>query len=356
MTNPFIAQRELRAGRALVLFANRGVVALSGTDRLSYLDALVSQHILGLQPGESVESLLLDPQGHIERALRITDDGQTSWIFVDENQAPELAGYLDRMTFRKDAAARDVSEQFATIGMFSEEMLSSLTARVPGAIAWRDPWERISSGGWQYASDVEHPADGWNYSELLIPAVSVEQGRVILEQALPGVPLVHENAWDALRIAAWRPRLTTEVDATSLPHELDWLRSAVHLDKGCYRGQETVAKVHNLGHPPRRLVQLHLDGTSNQLPEHDAIVRFAGESVGRVTSVGQHVDEGPIALAVIKRTVDSGAELTVDAPPGSAISELPATQVVIVPPDAGRVVDVPRLTRFGRVFRTPLDE
>ena len=88
--------------------------------------------------------------------------------------------------------------------------------------------------------------------------------------------LVGTWALEALRVAAWRPRLGHETDHRTIPHEVDWLRTAVHLTKGCYRGQETVARVHNLGRPPRRLVMLHLDGSGHGLPEQGADVLLDG--------------------------------------------------------------------------------
>jgi tRNA-modifying protein YgfZ len=155
-------------------------------------------------------------------------------------------------------------------------------------------------------------------------------------------------AVEALRIAAWRPRFATEVDERTIPHELDWLRSAVHLSKGCYRGQETVAKVHNLGHPPRRLVLLHLDGSEGVLPASDDEVLLGEAVVGRITAAALHYELGPIALAVVKRATDPAAVLTVR----SAQVALAAAQEVIVPTDAGATAGVPRLPRLGSVKRS----
>jgi folate-binding protein YgfZ len=166
------------------------------------------------------------------------------------------------------------------------------------------------------------------------------------------VPAAGTLALEALRIAAWRPRAATEVDATTIPHELDWLRSAVHLTKGCYRGQETVAKVHNLGHPPRRLVMLHLDGSDGVLPAAGDAVSAPGNDgatvVGRVTAAALHHELGPIALAVVKRTADPVATLTVQTEDGTVVS---AAQELVVPPDAGAEADIPRLPRLGAVKR-----
>jgi folate-binding protein YgfZ len=271
--NPFTQQRDLQGGSAIVAFPDRGVVELSGSDRLSYLDSLVSQDVAALEPRISAEALLLDPQGHIERAMRIVDDGHSTWLLVDAAQAPPLAAFLDRMTFSKDAAARDASSDFVTVGFFTggsaEALLGPMTA-VPNGhpLVWRDPWRSVANGGWQYADAQGHPAGQWNYAEALVELSRIGE--------LDELARASVDAWDALRIAAWRPSMATEVDANALPHEVDWLRSAVHLSKGCYRGQETVAKVHNLGHPPRRLVMLHLDGTTNELPLAGAVITLDG--------------------------------------------------------------------------------
>jgi folate-binding protein YgfZ len=173
----------------------------------------------------------------------------------------------------------------------------------------------------------------------------IERDRLV---ELEDHPVAGLLALEALRIAAWRPRAATEVDATTIPHELDWLRSAVHLSKGCYRGQETVAKVHNLGHPPRRIVLLHLDGSEGVLPEPGADVVLGETVIGRVTSVALHHELGPIALAVVKRSTDPLATLGVRSGAGAVLA---AAQEIIVPPDAGAAADVPRLPRLGAVRR-----
>ena len=154
-------------------------------------------------------------------------------------------------------------------------------------------------------------------------------------------------AADALRVAAWRPRWSAEVDERVLPHEVDWIRTAVHLSKGCYRGQETVAKVHNLGHPPRRLVALQLDGSDSVLPSRGSAVYAGADVVGAITSSALHFEDGPIALAVVRRSTPVDVDLTVDTDAG----RISAAQEVVVPPEAGATANVPRLTRLSR--RTP---
>ena len=158
----------------------------------------------------------------------------------------------------------------------------------------------------------------------------------VAEREAAGWRLAGTWATEALRVEAWRPRLAHEVDHRSVPHELDWLRTAVHLQKGCYRGQETVARVHNLGRPPRRLVLLHLDGSLHVVPEAGAEVRLGGaegRAVGTMTTVARHHELGPVALAVVKRSVPEDAELTVVGDVGGQELQLAAAQEVVVPGD-----------------------
>jgi folate-binding protein YgfZ len=375
--NPLGEQKALAAGRAVVDLSDRAVITVTGLDRLTWLDSLTSQSLTHLAPGDSAETLLLDPTGHLQHAIRVVDDGVTAWLLVDAVECAPLVAWLDRMRFMLRVEVADRTPDFATVGTLDVGTFtagpSALAADLPAAapngvpLVWRDPWVDVAPGGHQYAHVLAHPASVWTYSEVLVDRATAAES--LAEFAAAGT-----LALEALRIAAWRPRLSTEVDERSIPHELDWLRSAVHLNKGCYRGQETVAKVHNLGHPPRRLVMLHLDGSEGVLPAPgaevllpapgaevllpapgaeallsatDAADAVAPTAIGHVTSVALHYELGPIALAVIKRNTDPAAELVVAAD-GVTIA---AAQEVIVPTDAGAEANVPRLPRLGAVTR-----
>lgn len=346
--DPVSEQRMLAAGRAIVDLSDRGVITVTGPDRLTWLDSLTSQSLTQLEPGQSAETLLLDPNGRLEHSIRLIDDGVTTWLLVEGSQTAALAAWLDRMRFMLRVEVADVTAQWATIGHLAlADAPPLVTAAEPNGVAlvWRDPWPTVQSGGWQYALEAEHPGTDFPAVEVLI-----ERSRLTDVAAAVRAATVHAAgtlALEALRIAAWRPRFGAEVDDRTIPHELDWLRSAVHLSKGCYRGQETVAKVHNLGHPPRRLVMLHLDGSDAVLPGAGSPVLLDGSAVGTITSSARHHELGPIALAMIKRSVDPAAALTVEAE-GVAIA---AAQQVIVPTDAGATAGVPRLPRLGAVTR-----
>jgi folate-binding protein YgfZ len=334
--NPLGEQRALAAGEAIVDLSDRAVLTVTGRDRLTWLDSLTSQALAELAPGDSAETLLLDPSGRIEHAMRVLDDGVTTWLLVDGEEGAPLLAWLDRMRFTLHVEVADRSDDFLTVATFES---TAVPAASPNGIplVWVDPWADVAAGGHQYARAVPHPASGWTYREILVER----------DADLSGFGAAGTLALEALRIAAWRPRLTTEADEKAIPHEFDWLRSAVHLSKGCYRGQETVAKVHNLGHPPRRLVMLHLDGSENVQPVHGDPVLMGEDQVGAVTAAALHYELGPIALALIKRNVDADATLAVS----SQDALIAASQETIVPTDAGAEANVPKLPRLGAVQR-----
>ncbi|KHK96228.1 aminomethyltransferase [Microbacterium mangrovi] len=323
--NPVAEQRSLAAGTALAVLGDRAVIAVPGEDRLSWLDSVSSQALTNLAPGESTELLILDPQGHVEHAAGVVDDGETTWLIADAADAEGLLAWLRRMRFRLRVDPRDASDEFAIVAG-----TRAAIAGVPAAAVWHDPWPGVTAGGWAYGSGA--PERDW--AEALVPVASLESV-VSAAQGIAGAV-----AADALRVAAWRPRMA-DVDERTLPHEMDWLRTAVHLNKGCYRGQETVAKVHNLGHPPRRLVALQLDGV---VPARGDAVRRDDAEVGTVVASALHFEEGPIALALLRRSVPVDAALAV----ATADGDVAAAQEVIVPPDAGATADVPRMPRLGR--------
>jgi folate-binding protein YgfZ len=341
--NPMGEQRALAAGDAIVDLSHRAVLSIGGPDRLTWIDSLTSQSVARLAPGESSETLLLDPTGRLEYAVRLLDDGVVLWLLLERDEAPGLLAWLDRMRFLLRVELADRTGDFATIGTLGSPAIAAASPDgVP--LVWHDPWTTVATGGHQYAITDHHPGAGWTYSEILVPRSTFADLARLPAARLPAAGLL---ALEALRIAAWRPRFATEADEKTIPHELDWLRSAVHLSKGCYRGQETVAKVHNLGHPPRRLVMLHLDGSESVLPEPGDEVVDGEKAVGLVTSSARHFELGPIALAVVKRTTDPRATLTVRTG-GTVVA---AAQEVIVPPEAGAAANVPRLPRLGAVKR-----
>lgn len=355
--DPVPEQRALARGTGYVDQSQRGVVTVTGADRLTWLTTLSSQVLTGLKPGQSTETMFLSIQGRVEFAPHAMDDGTTTWLIAESQEAPGLAAWLDSMRFALRVEVADVSDQWAIIAA-TKDLSSELSAASEGARAasspvavWRDPWPEISPGGYAYSMEPEHPGLERPWFEHVIPMADLDSAAAALDEQ--GFTPAGSWAAEALRIAAWRPRWGAETDVKTIPHELDWMRTAVHLSKGCYKGQETVARVHNLGHPPRRLTFLDLDGSQHTLPAAGAEVFLNDKKVGHVTSARLHHEAGPIALAVLKRNVDPRADLLVrdtvaenseqeGTDNNGAVEQWAAAQTVVVQPDAGSVVGRPK--------------
>ncbi len=287
-------QRHLVAGEGFVDLSHRGVVRVSGPDRLTWLHSLTSQHLERLEPHAWTGALVLSPQGHVEHAFYGYDDGEAFTAHTEPGQAGALAQWLDRMRFMMRVEVTDLTADLATV--------------------WRP-------------SKVE---DGVAFSGyVFVPRADLA---TFGEAAGPAAGLW---AFEALRIARGEPRLGLDTDHKTIPNEAGWIPSAVHLEKGCYRGQETVARVHTLGRPPRRLTLLHLDGTENRLPEVGEPIVVGDKTVGRVGTSARHHELGPIALGLLKRNVALDTEVV--------LGGIPATQEVLVDPEVGLHVR-PRLT------------
>ncbi|MCW2586627.1 MAG: folate-binding protein YgfZ [Frankiales bacterium] len=265
--DPYAEQRLLARGEGAVDLSQRPVLRITGPDRLSWLHSLLSQHVAQLQPGESTEALVLSPQGHVEHHLHLLETGDEVLAHVEPGTAEDLTAFLDKMRFM---------------------LRVEVTLADDLAVRW-------------HPGPVDGPATRTGFgSYALVPRTSEYDG-----------PWAGVMAHEALRVAARRARLGMDTDHRTLPHEVGWLSSAVHLDKGCYRGQESVARIYNLGRPPRRLVLLHLDGSDSELPAVGDPVLLGDREVGRLGSRVRHHELGPIALALVKRNVPDDAQLVV---------------------------------------------
>ncbi|WP_022868620.1 YgfZ/GcvT domain-containing protein [Schaalia vaccimaxillae] len=351
--DPIGEQWALEAGRGLVDRSDMGVVTVSGPDRQTWLTNITSQVITGMVPGDSRELLVLSPEGRIEHAAGVVDDGDTTWLITEGDHAPGLRDFLDSMRFalrvevelRKDmtvfgSVSRRTSstsegdqpaDSAVQAGAASD--LEEKRADLPGLrLTWNDPWPGVTEGGTQYFQG-RHPGERFQMKLHIVDANAAKEfadawlaaGQGGKRRMMAGM-----LAWEAVRIAAWRPRVGVDTDDRSIPAELDWLRTAVHIDKGCYRGQESIARVLNLGRPPRRLVYLQLDGLRADLPEPGHKIEVAGRVMGVVTSVARHGDEGPIALALVARNLPADQVLDLGGVAGA--------QELIIPVDGKSAV------------------
>lgn len=374
--NPLREQALLAQGQAWA-WLSRDVVEVSGADRLSYLTTVSSQVLTDLEnDGSSRQVLFLDANGHIlyaalAVAALVPDSGEQSvLLLVDAGCGEGLAQLLNsrRFMLRVQAQVRPDWQVAGAIG----DAVQKLAGVVENLVTtWSDPWPGITPGGSTYFTGTRHPGANYRAGGVVValeagqtapgqeqapgPSQAATSGSAAVSSQeaaqqvagpsqaatsgqepgqaaglTQGLTQVGELAWEALRIEAGLPRWAREVDARAIPNELDWLRTGVHLNKGCYPGQETIARTVNLGRPPRRLVQLQLAGWQGQLPEVGARVYLpagdnpAGKVVGTITSVARHWELGNIALALVRRGVPAQAELAVDLESGyeSASQEL----------------------------------
>jgi tRNA-modifying protein YgfZ len=312
--DPFREQRALDGAAGLVDRSNRGVLKITGPDRLSWLHSLTTQHLDGLTAGQSAEALVLSPTGHVEHHLALSDDGTSVWVHVEPGTAAALAAFLESMKFMLRVEVADLSADAAVLTVMGPG--ADITAGLE-TVGLEGVLGRVSQGPFGIIDLI--------VARDLIDGVAAE---LLRRGAVPAGMW----AFEALRIAARVPRFGLDTDHRTIPHEVGWIETAVHLSKGCYRGQETVARVHNLGHPPRRLVFLDLDGSVDRLPAHGSPVELDGATIGFTGSAARHYELGPIGLGLVKRTVPVDATLLADG--------VAAAQEVIVPPDAGANVKV----------------
>lgn len=345
---PSHEQRALAEGRAVVDLSHYGIVTVTGPERLSWLQTLTTQQLQGLPAPLSTETLFLDLRGRIEIATKVLDDGETAYLLTEPTMNATLVDWLTRMQFAARVEITDRTGGLALLGATDE--VPGLTGPV-----WIDPWPGVTPGGFAYTDTPDdHPAVHEDYAWRLY-VIETEQLVEIVSNLPEDFRIAGTMASEALRVAAGRPRQLFDTDERSIPHELDWLRTAVHLEKGCYKGQETVARVHNLGHPPRRLVGLMIDGSVHGLPEvgADIIVRpetddeeamAAARSIGTLKSVAMHHEMGAVGTAIIRRNTAPDAQLVIrETSPEDAESDqkpnfTAAAQEILTSPTAGKVV------------------
>jgi folate-binding protein YgfZ len=310
-------------GSAVVDISNRGVVAVTGPDRLTWLHSLTTQVLERLEAGQSALALILSPHGHVEHELHAVDDGDTTWLVVQPGTAGALVDYLRSMQFMLRVEVEDRSATHAVVWEPDRRV-------DPAAVTWLVPADfagvgRVDAGadrGGDAGKYVAQRPASFAGREVVVPR------DLLADRLAAAADPAGTWALEALRVAAAVPRLGQETDHRTLPHEVGWIGPAVHLAKGCYRGQEAVARVHNLGHPPRRLALLHLDGSDETLPEHGAPVLADGRAVGWVGTSAWHYELGLIATAVLKRTTPVDAPLVVRASTGEVAA---SAETVVLP-------------------------
>jgi folate-binding protein YgfZ len=310
--DPLREQRNLVEGLGAVDISNRGVIKISGNDRKVFLHSLTSQHIERMNTGDSCSTLLLTPNGHVEHELHVINSESEIYLIVEKSSLNPILDFFKKMIFMSQVEITDETSNLAAVFEPVRENHQVFPT-------WLTPinyaGEKITDAGQSAGGDpnkyVPKRPGVYKGREILIERQNLENYLKTKE------PLAGTWALEAIRIAAGVARVVVDADHKTIPHEIGLIGNAVHLEKGCYRGQETVARVHNLGKPPRKLVLIHLDGSPNRLPKEKSPIFVDGVEVGIVGSSAQHYELGPIALGIIKAKTEVLLNVAVDDIPGS---------------------------------------
>jgi folate-binding protein YgfZ len=304
--DPLREQRLLTTGAGVIDRSNRDVLVVPGPDRLEWLHSICSQHVSALTDGDATEALVLSPHGHVEQHWQVTELDGTVWLDTEPGAAAEVLGYLQKMRFLKRVEPADVSADWAVLSLVGP---ATATVLELAGLPVPEPAGRAAAlPGGGFVRRMPWP--GPDAADLLVPR---DRTAAVLD-ALVAAGAARAGLWafEALRVEARRPRLGCETDHRTIPHEVGWIGPAVHLDKGCYRGQETVARVQNLGRPPRRLVLVHFGGEADALPAAGTPIEVDGRVIGFLGTAVHHHEWGPIGLALVKRGLPRDAMFHVD--------------------------------------------
>ncbi len=290
--NPLVEQHAVETGSAVIDRSHRRVIAVSGPDARAFLHNLLSQKLDDVDAGFSAGALDLNIQGHVLHHMDLSFDGETFYLDVPAAQFESLRDFLTAMVFWSQVTVEEVD--VAVISVLGQALDKPSTALLERPVHW----------------------PGCPRQDFLVPRDKLDAA--VQELEAQGGSLAGLMAFTAERVRAREPELAADLDAKTIAHEVpQWIRRSedqpafVHLDKGCYRGQETVARVENLGRSPRLLVLLYLDGSAPEQPESGADITLGGRRVGRLGTVVEDCEYGPIALGLVKRSALDHGELAI---------------------------------------------
>jgi folate-binding protein YgfZ len=244
----------------------RGFVGVTGSEAAAYLERMLSNEVESLDVGESRDALLLTAKGRVVAPMIVWRRGADDFLLLTE---PELAEPLHRELVRSRFAAK------AAIEVEQHDSILVL--------------------------GKEAPPDAVENRDYGVPAYEVVDGEP------PSWAELEEHGLERLRVLARTPRFGREIDERVLPAEAGLDERAISFTKGCYPGQEPVARLHYRGHPNRTLRVLAIEGDP---PEPDAELGRDGKIVGRITSAAPDPEHGVVALAYVRREVPPDVELT----------------------------------------------
>jgi folate-binding protein YgfZ len=290
------SEYDLLREDAGALERRRGKLVLEGGEAASFLQGQVTNDVEGLAPGTGCYALLLNHKGKVRFDMRLLRGPDWIWVDCAKGALPVLDHTIRTYGIGRDIRVRDVTDERSVVSVIGPKARAALGVEVP---------------------DEEHAfveEDGVLY-------VATDLGvDVIGAAAAPGVPAVSEEAAELVRIESGRPRFGLDFDGDTIPQEAGLNERAVSFTKGCYVGQETVARLHYKGKPNRHLRGLRL----SEPAERGAELRLGERVVGTLGSAAVSPVHGPIALALVRREAEPGATLAVgDGATTAEVVELP---------------------------------
>jgi aminomethyltransferase len=314
--------RAVRAGAGLFRLDERAVIEVRGGDRLRFLQGQLSNDVAALEPdGPRVgcPALALTPQGRIVAEVLLVARPDVFWLDTDRTTVEPLVARLDRYVIADDVQIADASARFARLAVEGPAARAVMAAAAGSALAPGAGGPLEIAG----AAVVAVPF-GWSGEDalqLFLPAPAVEAVGTALRQA--GARPADAETLEVLRVEAGRPRAGAELTQEVLPAEARLVESAVSFTKGCYTGQEVVARMHSRARVGHLLVGVRLEDAGAALPPRGAPLVHDGSPVGAVTSAARSPTAGPVALGFVRAAhAEPGTALRVGERPGRVV-ELP---------------------------------
>jgi folate-binding protein YgfZ len=303
--------RQLKEECGLLDRSNRGKLLVRGREAAEYLQGQLTNDVEGLEPGEGCYAALLDRKGHMQSDMRVlncsgapftaidhikrtgTKTEAVIWIDTEPGPLAVVRRHLETYKIGREIEVKDVTDEAAILSLIGPR-----SAEIAGAPPLPEfACEPLSVDG------VECLAVGTREGVDLI-VVATEAGRLRAALLAAGAAEVSAEAAEILRIESGTPRFGAEMDTGTMPAEAGIVEAAVDFEKGCYIGQETVARLHYRGKPNRYLRGLRL---SAPVPS-GSLVTLDGKQVGAIGGSCVSPALGPIALAVLRREAEPGAE------------------------------------------------
>jgi folate-binding protein YgfZ len=294
---------RLRESAGLLDRSERGKAIFRGPEAADFLQGQVTNDVEALEPGTGCYAALLTAKGKMLADMRILRGPGWLWLDTEIDALPAVAKMIRTYSIGRDVQPDNVTDSRAILSLVGPTAAEALDAAPPAA---------------EHAF-VEGEHGLYVRTDLGVDVICDSADADAVRSAL-GVDGVSGEAVECLRVESGRPRYGTELDEDTIPEEAGLNERAVSFEKGCYVGQETVARLHYKGKPNRHLRGLRLDSPATTGEE----VRLGERAVGRIGSAAVSPVHGPIALALIRREAEPGQSVTVGETGNTAVvSDLP---------------------------------